>query len=296
MSSGGGNQTTTSRTEPYAPAEPYLQDILGEAQNIYRSGVGRSFFPSSTVVPFAQQTQEALNLQQAQALEQAQTSPLKAQAAQTYGQFASSPMSSYGQLTPQADYLSGIREGITSDVLGSVQSQFGGMGRTGTSPMAQQAVARGVTQAYAPIAAQLGSQERGREQAGMESAYGRQLQAAGQLPGMQQAMDMRRRGAIADLGGVGSAYENLAQRQLQDQIARFQFGQQAPINALNQYAGLISPIAGGFPTSVGTQPGGSSLATGLGGALSGAALGSYVPGLGTGLGALIGGGVGMLGL
>jgi len=296
MSSGGGNQTTTSRTEPYAPAEPFLQDILGEASNIYRSGVGRSFFPSSTVVPFAQQTQEALNLQQAQALEQAQTSPLQAQAAQTYGQFASSPMSSYGQLTPQADYLSGIREGITSDVLGSVQSQFGGMGRTGTSPMAQQAVARGVTQAYAPIAAQLGSQERGREQAGMESAYGRQLQAAGQLPGMQQAMDMRRRGAIADLGGVGSAYENLAQRQLQDQIARFQFGQQAPINALNQYAGLISPIAGGFPTSVGTQPGGSSLATGLGGALSGAALGSYVPGLGTGLGALIGGGVGMLGL
>ena len=66
MSSGGGNQTTTSSTQPYAPAEPYLQDILGEAQNIYRSDVGRSFFPGSTVVPFADQTQEALNLQQAQ--------------------------------------------------------------------------------------------------------------------------------------------------------------------------------------------------------------------------------------
>ena len=134
MSSGGGNQTTTSRTEPYAPAEPYLQDILGEAQNIYRSGLGREFFPTSTVVPFADQTQQALNLQQAQALEQAQDSPLQAQAAQTFGQFAASPQSSYGQLTPQADYLSGIREGITSDVMGSVQSQFGGMGRTGTSP------------------------------------------------------------------------------------------------------------------------------------------------------------------
>ena len=32
------------------------------------------------------------------------------------------------------------------------KTQFGGMGRTGTSPAAQQAVARGVTQAYAPIA------------------------------------------------------------------------------------------------------------------------------------------------
>ena len=311
MSSGGGNQTTTSRTEPYAPAEPYLQDILGEAQNIYRSGLGREFFPTSTVVPFADQTQQALNLQQAQALEQAQNSPLQAQAAQTFGQFAQSPMSSYtgrmgtglgssyGGLTPQADYLSGIREGITSDVLGSVQSQFGGMGRTGTSPMAQQATARGVTQAYAPIAAQLGSQERGRQlsalesqmgrqfsgsqadigrqQAGMESGFGRQLQAAGQLPGIQQGMDMRRRGAIADLGGVGSAYENLAQRQLQDQIQRFQFGQQAPMQQLQQYAGLISPIAGGYPTAVNTGPGQQSGGVGgaFGGAVAGSALGPY---------------------
>ena len=287
MSSGGGNQTTVQRTEPYAPAEPFLQDILGEASNIYRSGVGRSFFPGSTVVPFANQTQEALNLQQAQALEQAQNSPLQAQAAQTFGQFAMSPQSSYAGLTPQADYLSGIRSNITSDVLGDVQSQFGGMGRTGTSPMAQQAVARGVTQGYAPIAAQLASQERGREQSGMESGLGRQLQAAGQLPGIQQGIDMRRRGAIADLGGVGSAYENLAQRQLQDQIARFQFGQQAPINALNQYAGLISPIAGGFPTSVGTGPGTQS--GGIGGAFGGAVAGSALGGPGAIGGALLGG-------
>ena len=287
MSSGGGNQTTVQRTEPYAPAEPYLQDILGEAQNIYRSGAGRSFFPSSTVVPFADQTQQALNLQQAQALETAQNSPLQAQAAQTFGQFAMSPQSSYAGLTPQADYLSGIRSNITSDVLGDVQSQFGGMGRTGTSPMAQQAVARGVTQGYAPIAAQLASQERGREQSGMESGLGRQLQAAGQLPGIQQGIDMRRRGAIADLGGVGSAYENLAQRQLQDQIQRFQFGQQAPMNTLQQYAGLISPIASGLPTQYSTAP--SQSASGASGAFGGAVAGSALGTPGIVGGALLGG-------
>ncbi len=322
MSSGGGDQQTTSRTEPYAPAEPYLQDILGEAQNIYRSGLNREYFPGSTVVPFADQTQEALNLQQAAALEQASPSAMLGQAANTFGQFAGSPMSaytgrmgqgmgsSYGQLTPQADYLSGIREGITSDVLGSVQSQFGGMGRTGTSPQAQQAVARGVTQAYAPIASQLASQERGREmqalesqfgrqfsgsqadiarqQAGMESAFGRQLGAAGQLPGLQQGIDMRRQQAIGQLGGVGSAYENLAQRQLQDQIQRFQFGQQAPMNALQQYAGLISPIAGGYPTAINTAPGQQPSA--LGGAFGGAVAGSAIPGgFGIPIGAALGG-------
>jgi hypothetical protein len=288
MSSGGGNQTTTSSTQPYAPAEPYLQDILGEAQNIYRSDVGRSFFPGSTVVPFANQTQEALNLQQAQSLEQMAPSAMLGQAGNTFGQFAASPQSSYGGLTPQADYLTGIRQGITSDVMGEVQSQFGGMGRTGTSPQAQQAAARGITQAYAPIAAELGSQERGREMSGMESAYGRQLQAAGQLPGMQQQMDMRRQQGIASLGGVGSAYENLAQRQMQDQIARFQFGQQAPINALNQYAGLISPIASGLPSRVDTSP--NTKPGAVGGAFGGAIAGSAIPGgFGVPLGALAGG-------
>jgi hypothetical protein len=102
-------------------------------------------------------------------------------------------------------------------------------------------------------------------------------------------MDMRRRSAIGDLSGVGSAYEQLAQRQLQDQIARFQFGQTAPMQQLQQYAGLISPIAGGFPTSVGTGPGTQSggVSGAFGGAVAGSALG--------GPGALIGAGLGGLG-
>ena len=87
--SSGGNETTTQTTQPYAPAEPFLKDILGEAQNIYRSGVGRQFFPSSTVVPFADQTQQSLNLQQAAALVQMQPSTLQGQAATTLGNLAS---------------------------------------------------------------------------------------------------------------------------------------------------------------------------------------------------------------
>ena len=143
----GGNETTTQTTQPYAPAEPFLKDILGEAQNVYRSGVGRQFFPSSTVVPFADQTQQALNLQQAAALEQMQPSTLQGQAATTLGNLAS--------CTASNQFLDQLRQGITSDVMGNVQTQFGGMGRTGTSPGAQQAVARGITQAYAPIASGL---------------------------------------------------------------------------------------------------------------------------------------------
>ena len=276
MSSGGGNQTTTQRTEPYAPAEPFLQDILGEAQNIYRSGIGRQFYPGSTVVPFASQTQSALDLGQAAALEQAGPSQLMNLAGTTISDFASG--------AGQNQYLQGIREGITSDVMGNIATQFGGMGRTGTSPMAQQAAARGITQAYAPIAANLSQAERSR-----------QLAAAGQLPSLQQQMDARRFGGIGQLSGIGGAYEDLARRQLQDQIARFQFGQQAPMSALQQYAGLVSPIGSGFPTSLTNAP--SNRPGTLGGAFGGAVAGSALPAsfLG-GYGTMIGAGLGGLGL
>ena len=276
MSSGGGNQTTTQRTEPYAPAEPFLQDILGEAQNIYRSGIGRQFFPGSTVVPFATQTQSALDLGQAAALEQAGPSQLMNLAGSTISDFASG--------AGQNQYLDQIRSGITSDVMGNIATQFGGMGRTGTSPQAQQAAARGITQAYAPIAANLSQQERSR-----------QLAAAGQLPSLQQQMDARRFGGIGQLSGIGGAYEDLARRQLQDQIARFQFGQQAPMSALQQYAGLVSPIGSGFPTSLTNAP--SNRPGTLGGAFGGAVAGSALPEtfLG-GYGTMIGAGLGGLGL
>ena len=276
MSSGGGSQTTTQRTEPYAPAEPFLQDILGEAQNIYRSGAGRQFFPGSTVVPFATQTQSALDLGQAAALEQAGPSQLMNLAGSTISDFASG--------AGQNQYLDQIRSGITSDVMGNIATQFGGMGRTGTSPQAQQAAARGITQAYAPIAANLSQAERSR-----------QLAAAGQLPSLQQQMDARRFGGIGQLSGIGGAYEDLARRQLQDQIARFQFGQQAPMSALQQYAGLVSPIGSGFPTSLTNAP--SNRPGTLGGAFGGAVAGSALPAsfLG-GYGTMIGAGLGGLGL
>ena len=274
--SSGGNETTTQTTQPYAPAEPFLKDILGEAQNVYRSGVGRQFFPSSTVVPFADQTQQALNLQQAAALEQMQPSTLQGQAATTLGNLASG--------TASNQFLDQLRQGITSDVMGNVQTQFGGMGRTGTSPGAQQAVARGVTQAYAPIATGLQQQERDR-----------QLRAAQTLSPLQEQMDLRQTSGIASLGGVGAAYENLAQRQLQDQIARFQFGQQAPMQTLQDYAGLITPIASGLPVQMTSQP--SQQASPLGGAFGGAIAGSALPAsfLG-GYGTMIGAGLGGLGL
>ena len=59
---------------------------------------------------------------------------------------------------------------------------------------------------------------------------------------------------------------------------------------LQQYAGLISPIAGGYPTAINTAPGQQPSA--LGGAFGGAIAGSALP---FGGGALLGGALGGLG-
>ena len=294
MSSGGGNQTTTTRTEPYGAAEPYLKDILGEAERLYRSGIGRDYFPGSTVVPFAPQTEEALRLQQAAGLEQAGPSQLFGQAANTFGQFASGAMpSAYSQLTPQADYLSGVRESIGSDVMGNIATQFGGMGRTGSSPAAQQAAARGVATAYAPIASQQASLERGRELQSLESGLGRQLTASQGLTGLQTDIDKRMGAGIDRIYDVGARQEDLAARNLQEQIDRFQFGQTNPYDRLSAFSQL--PFAAAefqMPTTqYGSAP--SPLTSAYGGGQMGYAMGNMF-GMGP-AGAALGIGAGLLG-
>ena len=203
MSSGGGTTQTSGEVIPYAPTEPYLEDILQQAENIYESDVGRSYFPSSTVVPFAPQTQQALNLTEAQAFDQMGGSNLYNTAANTYGNAATGVMGNayagsnlgagmgnaytnrtgyaggpaYNALQPGGDYLSDVRSSIASDVMGNIQSQFGGMGRTGTSAGAQQAASRGFTQAYAPIAQSAAEAERSRQLGSYETDLNRYQQS-----------------------------------------------------------------------------------------------------------------------
>lgn len=59
---GGGSQDTTTTTTPWAGQQPYLTDLMREAQGLYRSGVGQNFFPGNTVAPFSPQTQMGLDL------------------------------------------------------------------------------------------------------------------------------------------------------------------------------------------------------------------------------------------
>tara|TARA_R100000808_G_scaffold14455_1_gene34136 strand:+ start:361 stop:1071 length:711 start_codon:yes stop_codon:yes gene_type:complete len=149
-------------------------------------------------------------------------------------------------------FLSPLIQKTAQDITTGVQSQFSGAGRTPTSPLAQQTALSAVAQAALPLAFQQYGTERGR-----------QLGLATQLPTLLQ---------------TGQQLENIQRQQ-----------QLAPAQALQQYAGLISPIASGFPTTTGgMQTQANPFTTALGGAV----LGSSIPGVGAvlgGVGGLLGG-------
>jgi len=280
----------------YEEARPYISDIMKEAARLYGSDIGRNYYPGSTVVPFAPETEAALNLQKSLGFDMTGDSAYYDMAGSTLGGFASGAMpSSYSQLTPQADYLSDVRSGILSDVMGDISTQFGGMGRTGTSPGAQQAAARGFTSGYAPIAAEQASLERGRELESLESGLGRQFRAAGALPGLQDTMDARRLRGISGISGVGSAYEDLAGRTLQDRINRYEFEQRSPYDRLNSFMSPLISIGSFQNPSYEYSGGGSRFGSALGGAGAGYQLGSQFGGMGGMFGTLLGGLGGLLG-
>jgi len=162
-------------------------------------------------------------------------------------------------------FLSPIIQRAGQEAYGTVAQQFSGAGRTPGSPMSQQQVADIVAQRALPFAFQEYGQERQR-----------QLDIAQRTP---------------SLFTTGQQLEQL-QREYQ----------QAPFQALQQYAGLVTPIASGLPTQTrDTQSQSNPLTLGLGGALVGSqVLPSIFSGLTPGMGAAYGGlgaaGLGLLGL
>ena len=64
---GGGSQTTTQKSEPWPPAQPYIQHGVEEAAWLYGSS-GPQYYPGQTVAPFAPETELAMNAQAARGL------------------------------------------------------------------------------------------------------------------------------------------------------------------------------------------------------------------------------------
>jgi len=142
MSSGGGGQTTTTSTavQPYAAAEPGLNQILSEAGTIYGQGPSGAGY-----VPPSQQTLDGL----------AQSETIAGAANQ---QILNTIQGQYTN-----PFLSPMIAQAGQDIYSSVAGQFSGAGRTPGSPMMQSQVVGQVADKMAPYAFQQLERERNRQ-------------------------------------------------------------------------------------------------------------------------------------
>ena len=162
-SSGGGTQ---AQVNPYAPAQPGLNQIISEAGNIYNQGVQGSGY----VAPTAQTTQ---GIAQQEVL---------ANAANT--QIADTLSGNY--LNP---FLSPMLQGSANEIATSINSEFSAAGRTPGSGMNQQQILSGITDAAIPLAFDSYERERNR-QLGIATAAPTLTQVGGELENLQRQKNL----------------------------------------------------------------------------------------------------------
>ena len=162
-SSGGGTQ---AQVNPYAPAQPALNQILSEAGNLYNQGVGASGYVAPTT-----QTTQGLAQQEVMAGASQQ-------------QLADTLSGKY--LNP---FLSPMLQGSANQIATAVNSEFSGAGRTPGSMMNQQQILSGITQEALPLAFDQYERERQR-QLGIASSSPTMTQVGAQLENIERQKNL----------------------------------------------------------------------------------------------------------
>jgi hypothetical protein len=301
-------QVTTSQIDP--ALRPFLTTGLERAQQLFLTGPQPTFFQGQTYVSPSEQTLAAL--QQREDLARTQN-PLLQQAQQAFGQ----SLTGVGQ-TAGGAFLGGspyrdqmiqaatrpLMQQFEQSTLPALQSAFSRAGRYGSGAQ-ERAIGQATEatgRAIGDISTQIAAQDYARERALQVQAQQQQAALAAAAPSIygQQFIPSEQ------LAQVGAAREAIAMQPLQEEMARFQFGQQLPYEQLSGYLSSVygTPLRGfGQQT---TQMPENRLMSGVAGAglgyLGGQALTSYLGGspfsltspsgyglAGAGLGGLLGG-------
>lgn len=257
--------TTTTSTEPSEFIKPYYTQAINSAQELYENPNAPSFFPNNTYVDFAPETNTALQLASARAI---QGNPLLGSSQQEINKILSGDY-----LDPTSNpYAQSVYNQMAGDVTSQVNSQFTNAGRFGSGAN-QEILARSLGE----LGNKFYGDQYNQERANMVNA----TQIAPQLGEMDY-------NDIAKLQQIGQEKESLEMAKLQDAIARYDYDQTQPYQKLNQYLGSLGAAVPSNTLS--TQPVFRNTGAGLlSGAMSGAQIAGMIPGIGGGMGAGIGG-------
>lgn len=251
---GSSDTTTTQKTEPWGPSQPYLKNVLGGAEQLYRGDVGPQYYPGATTVPFTSQTMAGLGQMENIA---GQGNPL-AQAA--YGQ--AQAMIGQGGMTEEMRAALDPARRVSSGALGlGTEGDYRGLyGQIGAGGAAQDyltATARGdyLSQPNPALAArmQAESQRIADQTARSLGGTGRALSGAG---------SERIARALGDYSNQVLSEDYARERGLQQQAAMgLESAQQNRLAQMNSILGSITGLQG---TNIANQlAGGQQLFTGL---------------------------------
>jgi hypothetical protein len=286
---------STTQTSSIDPALlPYLTQGLERAQSLFLTGQQPEFFPGQTFVSPSAATTESIAQQEAIARQQ---SPVLQQAQQAFqtslGQVGQTAGGGFLNANPfQAQMMQAatrpLEQAFSNQILPGISSLYSKSGRLGSGAMeralgtATEGYSRALGDIGANIAGTQFQQERGLQQQA-QLAQAALAQAAPSIYGQQFLPSQT-------LAQVGAQQEAIAAQPLQEQLARFQFGQQLPYQQLQGYLSSVygSPM-GSYGTQTTQQPLYQNRTTGaLGGALAGGlggyALGQAFPAIGSTLG------------
>ena len=260
MNKSPGNTTSTTTQNPPDYVVPYLQGAATSSRDLYNAGP-QQYYPGQTVVPFSQETEQALQGTTARATN---GSPVNRAAT---GYTADVLGGKYLNNNPYIDATFNKAALATQNQLSSEFARSGRNTDAAFQPRADQ---------LNNLAAQIYGGNYANERAMQNATLGQANDIANQ--------DYR---DLGQLSQVGAQREELAGRNMADQVSRWDYAQNAPGIALDQYIARLN-----------NQPGGSASATTpyfrnrAAGGLGGAAVGYDIGG---GWGALAGGLLGAFG-
>lgn len=287
-SGSSGGQTTTTRTtaEPWKAVQPYYKQAFTDATAQYRRGAP-GYYPNNTVTPLSGNTLSALDWQ----ADRARAGSPLTEAAQ--GQLTNTMRGDYldaGNPHFQGAVQAAIRpitEQFTEVIAPGVDSAFSAAGRYGSNPesahaQAMQRANEGYLRSVGDVSSNMAYQNYNDER-------------MNQIRGMLFAPELAQQDYfdISQLGAAGNSLDAYNQQLINADIAKYNYTQNAPLDWIGNYMGLLGNAPWGQTTTQ-QQPAPNAFTTGIGGALAGAGIGSAFGPWGAGIGGLAGGGLGLL--
>ena len=273
MSKGGGGGTNTvQRADPWVGQQPYLTDIYGESQRLYREGP-MEFFPGQTFANPSDRTLQAEQMIANQAMGNQQVMADQVALANQFGLMQP-------QMLSQNPYLAGATEAALRPIYGQAQGllQQARRGATAAGQLGgtrQAILEQGVIADYLQKAGDISSQM-------YSDAYSDAVDAQQRAISLAPSVMQMGLAPAQTLGQVGLSEQARQQQAIDDARARFEFAQQAPQQALRDYSAVtLGSILPGSTTTSMTGGDPSFMQRAIGGSLLG--LGAYGAGTSAGL-------------